>query len=414
MDRPDDMKREIQRLIGRRKWLVGLPGWLKESYGRQRQRDFDRLAMIGSPLLVLMFVGMNAFTVYLHGRHIAGDDAIVLILTELIGAVIIAGSLIGIRSAVIRSRFNTWVPLAAGAYLASKIAGGLLFESRVLAANQVYVTLAAVIVATLALQTSARASAATCGIAMSGFIMSIYCHDMNYALLFMFYFVETVIICMFVVSLAEDQYRMSFLKSVLLEYEAGEVQRLNQTLETLARMDSLTGVANRRHFDEVLIREWERCKRDRAPISLILLDIDHFKTYNDAYGHPAGDDCLTRVAMAVSSVMRRTSDMVARYGGEEFVIVLPNTDEDGAADVAARLVAAVDSLGLEHKASSISPHVTISVGVATVVPTPRLSRNQLLDAADAALYEAKKAGRHRYVVSRHDFGVPPVTVRVPA
>lgn len=400
--------------MGRRRWLVTLPAWLKEDYGRQRQRDFDRLAIIGSPLLVLMFVAMNAFTIFMHGRHITGDDSIVFILTELVGAIIIIGSLVGIRSAAIRACFNMWVPFAAGALLASKIAGGLLFESRVLAANQVYVTLAVVIVATLALQTTALASAATCGIAMSGFVMSIYCHDLHYAMLFLIYFVETVLICLFIVSLAEDQYRMSFLKSVLLEYEANEIGRLNKTLESLARMDSLTGVANRRHFDEVLLREWERGKRDNTPVSLILLDIDYFKTYNDAYGHPAGDDCLARVARAVSSVMRRTADMVARYGGEEFVIVLPNTDEDGAADVAARLVAAVDSLGLEHKGSLISPHVTISVGVATVVPSVRLARSQLVDATDAALYDAKKAGRHRYVVSRHDFAVPPMPVRVPA
>lgn len=395
-DEGQGLKGEIKQLIWGRKWLLPVPSELKSAYERQRLDDFGRLVVIGSPLLLLMYVGMNAFSYFLYKNELVGDDRIVYLVTELLSGLILVGSLFLVQKPDVQKKFNSWVPAAAGLLMMCKIVGGLLMDSRELAINQVYITVAITIVATLALQTSAMASLATCFIAASGFIAATYAADENYVNLFASYYLMTCLICLFIAGLAEDQCRMSFLKSVLLEYEASEIQRLNEVLEKMARQDSLTGLPNRRNFDEALLREWERSRREKTAIAVILLDIDYFKTYNDTYGHPAGDECLATVAKALAGAMRRSGDMVARYGGEEFVVILPNTDRGGAEDVARRLIAAVDGLCLTHAGSAISDHVTISVGVSIAVPGMSVSYKRIIDDADAALYEAKKGGRHQY------------------
>lgn len=395
-DESHGLKGEIKQLILGRRWLLPIPSELKPAYERQRLDDFGRLVVIGSPLLFLMYFGMNAFSYFLYRSALVGDDRIVYLIAEFFSGIILFGSLFVVQKPAIQKQFNSWLPVAAGLLVACKIVGGLLMDGRELAINQVYITVAIIIVATLALQTSAMASLATCVIASSGFIAASYAVDDNYVALFVSYYLMTCLICLFISGLAEDQYRMSFLKSVLLEYEASEIQRLNEVLEKMARQDSLTGLPNRRSFDETLLREWERAKREKTAVAVLLLDIDFFKTYNDTYGHPAGDECLATVARSLARVMRRSGDMVARYGGEEFVVILPNTDRAGAEDVARRLIWAVDGLLLAHSGSAISDYVTISVGVAIAVPEMNVSYKSIIDDADAALYEAKKSGRHQY------------------
>jgi diguanylate cyclase (GGDEF)-like protein len=166
-------------------------------------------------------------------------------------------------------------------------------------------------------------------------------------------------------------------------------------LQRLATKDGLTGIANRRCFDEALAAEWHRAQRDQTSLSLILIDVDHFKRYNDTYGHQKGDDCLKSVARAMEEKIFRPADLVARYGGEEFVILMPNTDVTGARLVAERIVQHVYALAIPHEASDLGETVSISAGVAASVPTPNLGADRLLAAADAALYAAKHAGRNR-------------------
>ena len=190
-------------------------------------------------------------------------------------------------------------------------------------------------------------------------------------------------------------------------------KRMSDELRETALVDSLTGVANRRQFDDALAREWRRAKRGQGVISLVLIDVDHFKLYNDRYGHPAGDSCLRSVAQALQGVCRRAGDLVARYGGEEFALLLPETPAGGAAHVAERSLGVVGASAVRHAASPVAPHVTISAGVASFggqqgdwpgfmtnggarttpgTDSPRI----LIDAADRALYAAKKAGRARF------------------
>lgn len=181
-----------------------------------------------------------------------------------------------------------------------------------------------------------------------------------------------------------------------------EADSLNLELERIASLDGLTRVANRRSFDEYLNREWRRLAREQKPMALILCDIDYFKPYNDTYGHLAGDNCLQRVAQALTEATNRPADLVARYGGEEFVVVLPDTDMDGALSVAHELALAIKQLDIPHGSSSTSDHLTLSIGVSTVIPDISFPSEELISKADDALYQAKHDGRNRIVFKSFD------------
>ncbi|MFH1982646.1 MAG: diguanylate cyclase [Pseudomonadota bacterium] len=171
----------------------------------------------------------------------------------------------------------------------------------------------------------------------------------------------------------------------------------NEILARQAAIDGLTGVANRRRFDELLDLEWRRMMREENPLSLIMCDIDHFKAYNDTYGHLTGDACLKQVATAIRSALHRPGDLVARYGGEEFVVLLPNTPVEGAMHLAESIQQAISGLNIAHAASAVAPRVTVSLGVATRVPSGGVAPVHLIAIADSALYDAKDQGRNRVV-----------------
>jgi len=174
-----------------------------------------------------------------------------------------------------------------------------------------------------------------------------------------------------------------------------ELKKYRDFLENLSTVDGLTGVGNRRHFDEVLDREWRRAVRGSHPFSVILLDIDFFKKYNDQYGHLAGDDCLRQVAKALKDTARRGGDTVARYGGEEFVVIAAESPGEGAYALAEKLRISVEALNIAHATSEICDHVTVSIGVETVVPTSDMKVSSFLKKVDQALYLAKHDGRNR-------------------
>jgi len=183
---------------------------------------------------------------------------------------------------------------------------------------------------------------------------------------------------------------------VTASIEAGrELADANEQLARLSTTDGLTGVANRRFFDESLISEWQRSARSLEPLSLLMIDIDHFKLYNDRYGHLAGDECLRRVAQVLEECIRRSGEVVARYGGEEFAVLLPATDVNAAVIIAQRCLDGTMQAGIPHADSPTAPWLTLSIGVATLVPTPGGDPTTLVERADIALYEAKRAGRAR-------------------
>lgn len=180
------------------------------------------------------------------------------------------------------------------------------------------------------------------------------------------------------------------------------LQVANQELQRLVHIDGLTQVANRRCFDSHLEQEWQRSIREQMPLALILCDVDFFKRYNDTYGHQRGDLCLQLVARAICDRVNRSSDLVARYGGEEFAVILPNTDAWGAMQVAKNLQAAIAQLQIPHAGSEVSAWVSLSLGIACLVPAVHRTTEQLIQWADQALYDAKSQGRNRAVLYRDD------------
>lgn len=185
----------------------------------------------------------------------------------------------------------------------------------------------------------------------------------------------------------------------LLEQQARQLEQSNQHWQRLSCLDGLTGIANRRHFEEVLDLEWRRARRASTVLSLIMIDTDFFKAFNDAYGHQRGDDCLKQVAIALHHTLNRAGDLVARYGGEEFMIILPETGAQGAATIAEALRASVEALEIPHGISPADRIVTISLGVVTGFPGEDFSAASLITAADGAMYQAKREGRNRVSLS---------------
>jgi diguanylate cyclase (GGDEF)-like protein len=174
-----------------------------------------------------------------------------------------------------------------------------------------------------------------------------------------------------------------------------ELKRHRDLLKDLSSIDGLTSIANRRRFDDTLAQEWSRCIRSSQPIALIMIDIDFFKEYNDNYGHLAGDDCLKLVAQTLESSVRRAGDLVARYGGEEFVVLLPETNLDGAIVVADTLKKEIEALNITHAFSEVADKVSVSMGVTSSSPHVESSQETLIKAADEALYKAKENGRNQ-------------------
>ncbi|GFE69465.1 diguanylate cyclase domain-containing protein [Chroococcus sp. FPU101] len=198
--------------------------------------------------------------------------------------------------------------------------------------------------------------------------------------------------------LNEELERLTKEQSKIISQRTSELEKLNRELDRLAHLDGLTEVANRRQFDKCISTEWLRMCREKQPLSLILCDVDNFKSYNDQYGHLQGDDCLKKVAQTIAHSVKRPADLVARYGGEEFVIVLPYTSIEGAFTVAEEVRNAVQQLLIPNYTAQPLPYITISLGVATFIPSRHLSALALINAADKSLYQAKKRGRNQTVI----------------
>jgi diguanylate cyclase (GGDEF)-like protein len=189
------------------------------------------------------------------------------------------------------------------------------------------------------------------------------------------------------------QERTSELKTALQK-----LSRAHDMLKELTTIDAVTGIKNRQFFDESFALEWKRASRQRYPISLLLLDLDHFKLVNDTHGHLAGDECLNTIAAAITSKLKRPADILARYGGEEFVIILPHTYNSNAYLLAEQIRSHIETLPIATDDADI--HITISIGVSTITPRQDNNRKELIAAADAALYEAKDLGRNKVCIRK--------------
>jgi len=198
--------------------------------------------------------------------------------------------------------------------------------------------------------------------------------------------------------LLEEKTRELDTKVMELETLRHELEESNEKLRLLSSLDGLTDIPNRRFFDETMTREWHRGIRHQKTLTMILGDIDHFKTFNDTYGHVFGDDCLKKVAKALEESILRDVDTIARYGGEEFAAILPETDEAGGVLIIKRMLQNIENLAIPHKASPTAENITVSFGLATMVPNPESNPTKLIESADRALYLAKSSGRNTYAI----------------
>lgn len=177
-----------------------------------------------------------------------------------------------------------------------------------------------------------------------------------------------------------------------------KLRKAKEMFKSLSIIDSLTGIPNRRHFDQTIEQEWRQAMRNSTSLSLILFDIDYFKAFNDTYGHLGGDDCLKQIGSILPKMIHRPRDFIARYGGEEFALILPETNEEGAINIAAKLKQKIERMKIPHEGSKVNPFVTVSIGMATVIPTESTKVCDLIEYADKALYEAKKNGRNQFII----------------
>jgi diguanylate cyclase (GGDEF)-like protein len=196
----------------------------------------------------------------------------------------------------------------------------------------------------------------------------------------------------------ESSLRWNYLNNLSKEIETIRLEKAKTELELISSLDVLTGLANRRNFDTFLDTEWQMGVQYRTPLSLLFLDVDNFKAYNDHYGHQAGDVCLQKIAETLKNCIHRSRDLSARYGGEEFVVLLPNTDEQSALQMAEKLRKSIELQNIPHEHSRVGPCITVSVGVATMMPQKTLTPQRLIELADRALYRAKDLGRNRVQV----------------
>ena len=197
----------------------------------------------------------------------------------------------------------------------------------------------------------------------------------------------------------DRQHRENYLQNCMIELNRIELMQQAQQLSLLSQQDALTGLANRRYLDETLDNEWRRALRHETPLTIMMVDIDYFKSYNDTLGHLKGDECLKEIAIAISSIAARSGDLVARYGGEEFLLLFPMTNAQQALIQVERLMNAINKIAIKHPCSEVSPNVTISVGVATTIPRLNDSISAFVARADHALYKAKTNGRNQYTIA---------------
>jgi diguanylate cyclase (GGDEF)-like protein len=395
---------EIRVLLAERPLLLPIAEDLRASFQHWRLRDLPRYIRLASLPLVMLAMLLTVLSARFFDGELNATDTLLWTAGSLSVCTALIISVALAQLPAVQRRY-AWLAMPAGALLIAKfVMMPQLLENPVVAAAESYFCMIAITVVTLALRLTLLQAMATCvGGGVLGLAASyVGSHDGIDWRGLSYYFFAMASVCLFVCWLYEEKEKVAFLQALLLVSDAREKAALNRELNRLAHQDALSGLANRREFDRRLALEWERLKRERKPLALLFIDVDHFKAYNDHYGHAAGDDALMAVGKAISDALMRPADLAARYGGEEFVILLPDTDRAGAQDVAQRVLAAVDLMTIPHAASDTAPHITVSVGVASSAPAPDTSHEHLLRHADAALYAVKQTGRRGIAVAGPD------------
>lgn len=399
---------EIRSILGGRIIWCPLPAAVVKRFERRRQAEFAMIARLGWPLLLLMVVLVGGMGWWFFRAEIL--DADLALWWQGIGLefLVLAVAMATVQHPRVLPHYQGCIIVAGILNLGIALLGAIILESSQLAQVDSYVCMLIITIQVLALRLSLWASA-LCG--LGALVFAVACADIVWGKhpdwsMLLWFSAGSLLVTLFVGAVLERLERISFLQGLLLEHESQERERLNQKLDRMAHQDALSGLANRRHFNVLLEREWERLRREERPLALLFIDVDYFKAYNDTYGHALGDECLMAIGRALANAVRRPGDVAARYGGEEFVVLLPGTGLEGASEVGERIIGEIDGFAIPHAASSVSGIVTVSIGLAVLVPQTGITTADLLAQADAALYAAKHAGRHRLVVSEETVVLP--------
>lgn len=392
---------DIRELLASRLLWCPLPREVVQRFVARRLHEFDVLARQGWPLLIILVIGVGVLGWQHFGDGSSERDTWIWWRGIAVQFALLSSAILLVHHPRVLPHYQTLILVVGALNLSLAVTGAVVLDNERLARSVSYVGMLIITIQVLALRLSLLTSM-LCG--LIGIFLGVLWSQVGWGRLpdwsmLLWSTTGSLLVTLFVGAILERQERISFLQGLLLAHESAERERLNQELERLAHQDALSGLANRRHFDAMLEQEWERLQRDQQPLAVLYLDVDHFKAYNDTYGHAAGDECLAAIGKVLGQAARRPGDLAARYGGEEFVLLLPGTGEEGAAEVARRILQDIDALGIAHTRSSVGGHVTASIGLAVAVPLPGRRTGQLLAAADQALYAAKHAGRHQVVVA---------------
>ncbi len=404
----DHAVREIRNTLSGQIFWCFLPEAVRSHFDQRRQREFDVLVRLGWPLLLTLVAGVAVLGWNNFGNGDMGSrDGLLWWRVMLLQFLGLAAFMAVIRHPRLLPHYQRLIIVIGMLNLGVVVFGSIVIDSIRLAQSLTYVSMLVITIQVLALRLSLWTSGT------SGFLGIAFGVSLAWAAwdrqpdwpMLLWSTLGSLVVTLFVGAIQERQERISYLQGLLLEHESQERERLNTVLEQMAHQDALSGLANRRYFDVLLEREWERMRREQQPMAALFIDVDHFKLYNDTYGHSAGDVCLASVGKTLAEAAWRPGDVAARYGGEEFVVLLPGADANGAAEVAERILAGVDMLAIPHASSPVAGHVTVSIGLAVLTPDGDNTAHALLDRADQALYAAKHAGRHRIVLRQTDVPV---------
>lgn len=388
----------VTALLAGTPMFFSLPESLRDVFAHYRQRDFARYIRLGAPAALLMCALIISFGYWSFGALITEREGRLWWLSAVGSFAILTVAWISYLAWPALARHYTWSVGLTGA----AIIGLLTYVCNALIVPQLSQSLTYAIVFVLMVVASAvRLSVpwvllTALGGAILGLGATLLAGDVPDWKMWVHYYGGSLLIGVFISWMLERQEKFNLMQALLLIAEAAERSRLNEELERIACEDVLSGLANRRYFDDALSAEWDRMQREQRPLAILFVDVDHFKRYNDHFGHQQGDQCLAAVGQALRTCLNRPGDLAARYGGEEFVLMLPGTSQSGASDVASRALSVVDALKIPHPASETASNVTISIGVAAMVPNALLNARDLVEAADMALYQAKRCGRHQF------------------
>ncbi|OTG91569.1 GGDEF domain-containing protein [Acinetobacter sp. ANC 3813] len=392
-------RNEIQALISRGLNYVYFSKTLEPVYKRQYQHEAALEFRFRAPIILILYLFLS-YGIY---QNISSGTQFVqwFALYAWVGVIIFAAWLISF----IR-KFDQYFELYAGAGCSAAVAISFIIipvvnnnNDALLHAAMMYAVV--IIYGFVGLRFYTALSAGWLGGLIAIFITNILNYPIDWTFLNRTYTFSSFL-GMALAYAIDRQHRENYLQNCIIELNKLEMAKQSEQLELLTQLDALTGLANRRHLTAVLDKHWNMALRYQMPISILMIDIDCFKEYNDHLGHIAGDFCLQKIANELQAVTSRSTDLAARYGGEEFLLLFPLQEEKQIEKIASKLLERITDLALPHPSSKISPYVTISIGAATIIPQEHDELSEFIQSADQALYLAKTNGRNQYYVAKKD------------